>query len=72
MQSASEIELEAMKLPDAARAGLAARLLDSLPAVLSDSDEGITEALRRDADLERDPGLALTLEQLRRALQHPE
>lgn len=70
MQTLSEIELEAMKLPEAERAGLASRLLGSLPAVLSDSDDGVAEALRRDAELERDPTAALTLEQLRRGV-HP-
>lgn len=58
-----------MRLPEAERATLACRLLDSLPAVLSDSDGGVAEALRRDAELERDPGTGLTLEQLRSALK---
>ena len=69
MQTLSEVEREAMSLPEADRATLAYRLLDSLPAVLSDSDEGIAEALRRDAELDRDPAAGLTLEQLRRALK---
>ena len=69
MQTVSEIEVEAMKLPEADRAGLASRLLGSLPAVLSDSDEGVAEALRRDAELERDPAAALSLEQLRRGIR---
>jgi putative addiction module component (TIGR02574 family) len=58
-----------MRLPEAERATLAYRLLDSLPAVLSDGDEGVAEALRRDAELERDPAAGLSLEQLRRALE---
>jgi putative addiction module component (TIGR02574 family) len=66
MQTVSEIEAEAMKLPESERAGLASRLLNSLPAVLADKDEGIAEALRRDAELERDPSTGITLEQLRR------
>ncbi len=69
MQTLSEVEQEAMRLPEADRATLAYRLLDSLPAVLSDSDEGVAEALRRDAELERDPAAGLTLEQLRRELE---
>ncbi len=69
MQSLSEVEQEAMRLPEAERAALAGRLLDSLPGVLSDSDEGVAEALRRDAELERDPAAGLTLEQLRHALK---
>jgi hypothetical protein len=50
MQTVSEIEAEAMKLPEAERAGLACRLLSSLPAVLADNDDGVAEALRRDAE----------------------
>jgi hypothetical protein len=65
--SVSEIETEAMKLPESERAGLACRLLNSLPAVLSDKDDGIAEAIRRDAELEREPSSGITLEQLRRA-----
>lgn len=69
MQNFRELEQEAMKLPEAQRATLAYRLLDSLPAVLSDEDEGVAEALRRDAELERDPRAGLTLEELRSALK---
>jgi putative addiction module component (TIGR02574 family) len=69
MQTSSEVEQEAMRLPEAQRATLAWRLLDSLPAVLSETDEGVAEALRRDAELERDPAAGLTLDQLRRALK---
>ena len=69
MQTFIEIEQEAMRLPEAERATLASRLLDSLPAVLADADEGIAEALRRDAELDRDPEAVLSLEQLRRHLK---
>lgn len=76
MQSFSELEQEAMKLPKAQRATLACRLLDSLARVLSDEDEGVAEALRRDAELEGDPGAGLSLEELRQkchfALPRPE
>jgi hypothetical protein len=69
MRTLTEIEQEAMRLPEADRAVLASRLLDSLPAVLSDNDEGVEEALRRDDELGRDPAAGMTLEQLRRALE---
>ncbi len=68
MRTLSDVEVEAMRLPEADRATLAYRLLDSLPAVLSDSDDGVAEALRRDAELERYPAAGLTLEQLRQEL----
>jgi hypothetical protein len=72
MRTPHKIELEALKLPEAERASSAARLLSSLPLMLSDNDEGIAEALRRDAELGRDPSAALTLEQFRRVIQHPQ
>jgi putative addiction module component (TIGR02574 family) len=66
MQTLSEIEREAMKLPDSDRACLASRLLDSLPAVLSDDDDGLAEAIRRSAEIDRDPAAVMTLENVRR------
>jgi putative addiction module component (TIGR02574 family) len=64
MPSVNEVEKLALELPEADRAVLASTLLDSLSPVLDDDDEGIAEALRRDAELEADPSLALSLEQL--------
>ena len=69
MQTLSEIEREAMKLPDRDRASLASRLLDSLPVVLSDDEDGLAEAIRRDAEMDRDPAAVMTLEELRRAVK---
>lgn len=68
MQTLSEIEREAMELPEVGRARLASRLLDPLPAVLSDDDDGVGEALRRSAELAEDPGAAMTVEELRRKM----
>jgi hypothetical protein len=64
MASIAEIEKLAFDLPESERAVLAAHLLRSLPSVLEDEDEGIAEALRRDAELEASPDIGLTLEQL--------
>jgi len=69
MSTFAEIEREAMNLTDADRTALAERLIASLPALLSDNDDGISEALRRDAELDRDPAAALTLEQLRATIR---
>lgn len=63
MVTISEIEQQAMLLPDDQRAALAAQLLRSLPAILHDDDEGIAEAMRRDAELDRDPSSGLTMEE---------
>jgi hypothetical protein len=42
--------------------------LQTLPAVLSDEDEGVAEALRRDAELEADPGSGIDWSALKKDL----
>lgn len=64
MATISEIEKLALDLPERERAILVANLLDSLPATLSDEDEGVAEALRRDAELNANPEQAISLENL--------
>jgi putative addiction module component (TIGR02574 family) len=64
MATIAEIEKLALDLSENERAVLAAHLLGSLPPVLHDEDEGIAEALRRDAELEANPSAGLSLEQL--------
>ena len=69
MATIFEVEKLALDLPEHERAKLAANLLDSLPGVLSDEDEGIAEALRRDAEMNGDPNQAITLEHLDSQIQ---
>lgn len=64
MATIIEIEKLALTLPEKQRATLAANLLESLPGVLSDEDEGVAEALRRDADLDANPHEAISLTSL--------
>ncbi len=64
MATIAEVEKLAFDLPDSDRAVLAAHLLRSLPSVLHDEDEGVAEALRRDAELDANPQMGMTLEQL--------
>jgi len=64
MATIVEIERLALDLPERDRAMLIANLLDSLPPILLDEDEGIAEALRRDAELDADPGLAISAAEL--------
>jgi putative addiction module component (TIGR02574 family) len=64
MPTITEVEKLAMDLPESQRAALAAHLLRSLPSVFHDEDEGVAEALRRDADFEADPSLGISLDQL--------
>ena len=69
MATIFEVEKLALDLPEQERAKLAANLLDSLPGVLSDEDEGIAEALRRDTEIDADPTQAITLAQLDSQIQ---
>jgi putative addiction module component (TIGR02574 family) len=64
MATIIEVEKLALDLSEHERAVLAAHLLGSLPPVLHDADEGIAEALRRDAELDANPSLGVSLEQL--------
>lgn len=64
-----EVEKLALDLPERQRATLAANLLHSLPCILSDEDEGVTEALLRDAEMEADPEQAISLAKLDSEIQ---
>ncbi len=57
-----------MELPEDQRANLAAELLATLPAVLSDDDEGLDEAIRRSQELDEDPKIGLSWEELKSSL----
>jgi putative addiction module component (TIGR02574 family) len=63
------VEKLALDLSESERAVLAAHLLGSLPSVLHDEDEGIAEALRRDAELEANPSMGISLEELDQRIQ---
>ncbi len=64
MPTITEVEKLAFDLPEAERAVLAAHLLGSLPSVLFAEDEGVAEALRRDAELDADPAMGISLTEL--------
>jgi putative addiction module component (TIGR02574 family) len=67
MSMLADLEEQAMQLPENQRAALAAHLLDSLPAILHDDDAGVAEAMRRDAELDRDPSAGMSMEEFRAA-----
>ena len=69
MATITEIEKLAFDLPDSQRAILAAHLLGSLPSVFHDNDEGVAEALLRDADFDADPTSGMSLEDLDRQVE---
>ena len=50
------------------RATLASHLHHSLTPVFEDDDDGVAEALRRDAEMDSDPDASLTLEELKSAV----
>jgi hypothetical protein len=64
----SEIQQGALTLPEDQRARLAADLLESLPAVLADWDDGVTEAYRRLDELKNDPTIGRTWDQIKAGL----
>lgn len=67
--SVDQIAAEALRLPEKERASLASRLLQSLPPVVFDDDDGVAEALRRDAELEANPNQAMTLREMDSEIQ---
>jgi putative addiction module component (TIGR02574 family) len=44
-------------------------LIDSLPGVLHDEDEGYAEAERRDAEMDADPSMSITWEELKEMMR---
>jgi putative addiction module component (TIGR02574 family) len=70
MSTIIEIEKMALDLSERERATLAANLLDSLPGVLCDEDEGIAVALRRDSEIDADPSQAISLNELDAKIQN--
>ena len=59
---------QAMALPESERARLATDLLMSLPPISEEDDDEYEEALRREAEMDADPSMEITLEQLAAAL----
>lgn len=66
--SAEEIHRDALQLPESERALLAAELLGSLPAVLSEPDGGVAEAQRRLKELKEDPSSGRTWDEIKEEL----
>src|SRR5258708_3332507 len=69
MATVIEIATLALDLSEQDRATLAANLLESLPGILSDDDEDVAEALRRDSEIDADPSQAISLAQLDAQIQ---
>ena len=61
MTSLATVENLALELPEHQRATLAMHILDSLPGLFSEADGGLAEAVRRDAELDENPAMGLSL-----------
>lgn len=64
MLTLDEVKDQAMALTESERARLATDLLISLPPVLEDEDDGLQEAMRRDAEMDADPSVCMTWSEL--------
>jgi len=69
MATIVEIDKLALSLPEEERAALAANLLESLPGVWFDEDEGVAEALRRDSEVDSNPDQIISLAPLDAQIQ---
>ncbi len=67
MTRLQQLESDAAALTVEERAKFAAHLLASLPPVLADWDEGMTEALRREAEMDATRDAGLTWDELRKS-----
>ena len=69
MSNVADVEKMALELTEQERASLAANILHSLPPILADEDEGVAEALRRDAEMDADPSQRMSLADLEAAIK---
>lgn len=65
MATIAEVEKLALDLPEADRAALAEKLLQTLPPPDYDDADEIAEALRRDAEMDANPAMVMSMEEFR-------
>lgn len=63
-----ELKTTARNLPEDQRAELLTDLVSSLPAILSDNDDGSQEASRRLAEMKSDPTACRSWEEVKREI----
>ena len=68
MSKAEEIFSLVLELPEDQRASLASDILDSLPASMSDDDDGLAEARRRSREMDEDPSIGMSWGEMKAAL----
>ena len=64
MSVVAEVEEMALKLSDSERGKLAGKLLASLPSGFDDDDDGIEEAIRRSREMDENPEMAISMDDL--------
>ena len=69
MSVIAEAEELALSLSESDRARLASKLLRSLPPINDNDDDGIDEAIRRDREMDENPSLGISLEELDRRIR---
>lgn len=68
MTRVQEIRHQADALSLSEKAALAADLLENLPPILDDEDDGVAEAHRRDHEMDKDLKASITWDELRRGI----
>ena len=68
MSKVSDIYSQVLDLPEDQRAGLACDILDTLPASLSDVDDGLAEARRRSKEMDEDPSIGMSWGEIKASL----
>jgi hypothetical protein len=68
MSKVSDIFTQVLDLSENQRASLACNILNTLPATLSDDDDGLAEARRRSKELDENPDLAVSWEDIKASL----
>ncbi len=69
MVKLADVETLAFKRPESERAKLASGVLESLPGVLVEDDEGLAEGLQRGGEMEHDPSACMSQEEFLHAVR---
>ncbi len=64
MSIVAEAEQIALSLPTKERGNLIEKLIRSLPGPFIDDDDGIEEAIRRSKEMDENPEMSISMEQL--------
>jgi hypothetical protein len=70
MTTLAAVENLALELPEQQRATLAMHILDSLPGLFSEADGGLAEAERRDAQIDANPSIGISLGEFDQKISH--